>query len=180
MKREDVFKVVMAIKAVYNTAFARYTQQDIEAYVNAWDMCLEDYDYNVVSVALKAYMTTNTSQFPPVPSQIIDIISKLKPQEQELNVNEAWALVYRAVCNSTYNAKAEFEKLPPTVQKAVGSAECLKAWATDADFNFGVEQSHFAKAYTIAQQREKEVAKLPNSIKTMIGLQTGERIGITG
>ena len=167
MTKDDTFKIVYCLKAVYPNAFSNFTIEDCENMVSAWLMLLGDYEYSAVSTAVKVYMTTNTSQFPPKPAQIIEIIQGFGQQEQ-LNANEAWALVYKAICNSAYNAQAEFEKLPPVVQKAVGSADSLKAMAMDSDFNFGVEQSHFAKAYTIAQEREKEVAKLPQSLRTAI------------
>lgn len=180
MTRQEVFKIIMALKAVYNTAYSKYTPQDFDNLASAWEMCLEDYDYKTVSMALKAYMTTNTSQFPPVPAQIIDEIHKLNPTEQPLNGSEAWALVYRAICNSGYYAEQEFNKLPPTIQKAVGSPDNLRAWALDADFNNGVEQSHFIKVYNTTLEREKEIAKLPNSVKKAVGIQVQERVGITG
>lgn len=180
MNRQEIFKIISVLKAVYNTAYSKYTVQDFEALANGWQMCFEDYDYNIVSMAVKSFMTTNTSQFPPVPAQIIDIIHKLNPQEQELNGNEAWALVYKAICNSGYNAEQEFQKLPPTVQKAVGSADNLRAWATDSDFNIAVEQSHFIKVYNTTVERVREVAKLPNSVKQAIGIATTERMAIEG
>lgn len=178
MNKQDAFKIIMVLKAVYNNAFSRYTEKDYDNLAGAWAMCLEDYSYNAVSMAVKAYMTTNCSQFPPVPAQIIEQMQRLSPS-QELNANEAWALVYKAICNSAYSAQAEFEKLPPTVQKAVGSADNLKAWATDAEFNIGVEQSHFTKTYSATVAREKELQKLPQSVKEAIGIQTTaqERIG---
>ena len=179
MTRQEVFKVIMALKAVYNTAYSKYTEADFENLAGAWLMCLEDYSYEQVSMGVKAYMTTNCSQFPPVPAQIIDEIQKLSPQN-EINANEAWAMVYKAIRNSGYNAQQEFNKLPPTIQKAVGSADNLRAWALDSDFNIGVEQSHFTKVYNSTVEREKEVAKLPNSVKEVMGIAINERLGITG
>ena len=180
MNRQETFKIINVLKAVYNTAYGKYTIDDFNALASGWQMCLADYPYEVVSMGVQAYMTTNTSQFPPVPSQIIDIIHKLNPQEQELNMNEAWALVRKAIARSTYYAQEEFNKLPPLVQKAVGSPDNLREWAKDEDFNAGVEQSHFAKAYTATLEREKEIAKLPNSVKEAIGIALQERMAITG
>lgn len=180
MTIEDAYKVIVTLKAVYNAAFSKYSTQDFDNLAAAWAACLEDYDYKTVSMGVKAYMTTNPSQFPPVPAQIIQEVQNLHPQQQ-LNANEAWALVYKAVCNSTYNAQREFERLPETVQKAVGSADTLRAWAMDDDFNFGVEQSHFVKAYNIVQEREQKTERLPQSIRTAVGMiGNTERLGITG
>ena len=185
MDRQETFKVIMVLKAVYNTAFSKYTPQDFENLASAWQMCLEDYPYEVVSMGVKAFMTTNTSQFPPVPSQIIDIILKLKSatEERPLEASEAWALVDKAIRNSGYYATEEFNKLPPLVQKAVGSADCLKTMATDAFFNFSKEKQAFEISYnTILARREKDkdLLKLPSSIREKIGIGTTEdRKGIT-
>ena len=174
MDRADVFKIIAVLKAVYNTTYGKYTKEDFDNLANGWLMCLEDYDYKTVSVAVKAYMTTNTSKSPPVPSELIDIIQNFN-QQQNLNANEAWALVYKAICNSSTHAQYEYDKLPPAIQKAVGSPDSLRALAIDPDFNYGVEQSHFAKVYNIELQREREIAKLPNSVKNAIGIATTVR-----
>lgn len=179
MNRQEAFKVIVALKAVYNNAFSKYTEADYNNLADAWVMCLEDYSYQQVSMGVKSYMTTNTSQFPPVPAQIIDEIQKLSPQGQALNANEAWALVYKAICNSAYNADKEYEKLPPTIKKAVGSPDNLRAWATDSNFNNLVEQSHFVKVYNTTVEREKEVAKLPNRVKEAMGIAIQERAALT-
>lgn len=185
MDRAEVFKIINVLKAVYNTAFSKYKVQDYENLASGWLMCLEDYDYSTVSMAVKAYMTTNTSQFPPVPSQIIDIIHKLKSatEERPLEASEAWALVDKAIRNSGYYAEEEFEKLPPLVQRAVGSADCLRTMAKDAYFNFSKEKQAFEIAYNILLQRREQdrtLYKLPQSVRQTIGLEIPERMGIEG
>lgn len=185
MTIEDAYKVIVTLKAVYNAAFSKYSKQDFDNLAAAWAACLEDYDYKTVSMGVKAYMTTNTSQFPPVPSQIIDNIHRLKAatQEKPLEASEAWALVDKAIRNSGYYAKQEFDKLPPLVQKAVGSAECLKTMATDAYFNFSKEKQAFEINYNIILQRaeqDKTLLKLPQSVKEAVGIGNTERLGITG
>jgi hypothetical protein len=181
MDRQEVFKVISVLKAVYNTAFSKYTVQDFENLASGWLMCLEDYDYNTVSMAVKGYMTTNTSQFPPVPAQIVDIIHKLKSAREERppEASEAWALVEKAIRNSGYYAQDEFNKLPTIVQKAVGSADCLRTMATDAYFNFSKEKQAFEINYnTLLQRREQDrtLIKLPQSVRDAIGLNETLRI----
>lgn len=46
---------------------------------------------------------------------------------KQLNELEAWSLVEKAIRNSIYNSQEEFSKLPPLVQKAVGSPNVLDA-----------------------------------------------------
>lgn len=184
MNRQEAFKVIVALKAVYNNAFSKYTEADYSNLADAWVMCLEDYSYQQVSMGVKSYMTTNTSQFPPVPAQIIDEICKLKAatEEKPLEASEAWALVDKAIRNSAYNSQAEFDKLPLLVQKAVGSAECLKSMATDAYFNFSKEKQSFEINYNTILQRaeqDKNLLRLPNRVKEAMGIAIQERTALT-
>lgn len=176
MNLEESYKIVVTLKAVYNAAFSKYNKTDFDNLARAWAACFSEYDYKAVSAGVQAFMTSNPSQFPPVPAQIIREIHDLQPQKQ-LTANEGWALVYKAICNSTYNAQREFEKLPETVQKAVGSADNLKAMAMDSEFNFGVEQSHFVKAFNTIQERESRLERIPQTVIT--ALQGTELKGLT-
>lgn len=180
MTKQQIFKLLYLVKAAFAKYYMTFSEKDFENLAEVWGMCFEGYSFEDVAEGLKAYLTTDTSGFPPTPAQIIDKIQKIKPQAQELNGNEAWALVYRAIRNSAYNADKEFDKLPPMIQKSVGSADNLKAWATDASFNEGVEQSHFIKVYNATVEREKEIAKLPPSTRARIASVLQERARITG
>ena len=82
---------------------------------------------------------------------------------------EAWALVSKALRNGINGADEEFNKLPATVQKAVGSPNQLRNWAiTDENAVENVIQSNFIKTYRGVCDREKEIFKMPTDIKNMI------------
>ena len=70
MTETEVRKLLAMTQAVY----PNYNPPSKEAAVNAWLMCLSEYDNNVVMAAFKAYMTTNTSGFAPAPGQLIEIL----------------------------------------------------------------------------------------------------------
>lgn len=177
MTDAEIKKLIFVAKANYPTVYGKYTADDLNNLLIAWRMCLEDYTYEQASMGLKAFMINDTKGFPPTAGQIIDQIHKMHPQNQPMGALEAWALVYKAVCNSTYNAESEFEKLPPLCQKAVGNPANLREMASmDADTVKSVEQSHFIRQYNAYAEREREVAKLPTSMR--IGLQ--ERMMIDG
>jgi hypothetical protein len=167
----------MYLKAAYNTAFGKFDKQDFANMINLWDVIFCEYDFKTVETAVIAYISTNTSQFPPAPAQITEMILKLKEstQEKPLEATEAWALVEKAIRNSSYNAREEFEKLPLLAQRAVGSADCLRTMATDEYFNFSKEKQSFEICYNTLLERQKddrELQKLPMQIKQAIGIQT--------
>ena len=99
MTREEIQDFLAMIQGAYSL----FNPLDKTATVNAWRLALEDYEKNIVYMAFKLYMQTNTSGFAPAPGQIIDKIYSMIGQ-QELNEMEAWALVSKAIRNSGYNS----------------------------------------------------------------------------
>lgn len=167
MNREESKQVLM----VTQSAFPNWKIPDKTVAVNLWQTMFADYDYQLVMTALQTYITSDRSGFAPSIGQLLDIIRKLTTEE-DMNGNEAWALVNNALRNSTYNSQAEFDKLPPAVQKAVGSPNMLYQWATDENYNESVTSSNFLRAYKVVCDRERERAMLPNSAKTLLAART--------
>lgn len=163
MQKTEAKKIVASLLAAYTN----YRPPDIDAAANIWFETMEEYSYEQVNAGLNIYMQTDTRGFPPVPGQIIDKIHSLT-EPTELNEMEAWSLVQKAICNSTYNSVEEFEKLPPLVQKAVGLPDSLRQWAMTEDLNHEVVSSHFVRCYRIELQREKELRKMPQAVRDMI------------
>ena len=160
-------KEVRQLLAMTQAVYPNYNPPSREAAVNAWLMCLSEYDNNVVMAAFKAYMTTNTSGFAPVPGQLVEILQTLT-QPSELNELEAWSIVRKALRNCGYNAEQEFAKLPTVVQKTVGTPQQLKIWACDSEFNENVVSSNFIKTYRTEVKRATELNKMPNDVRKLI------------
>lgn len=148
--------------------YPNYKPSNLSETVDVWNMMLEEYSYEQISVALKAYVHSDTSGFAPSIGQLINKLHEVQAP-QELNEMEAWLLVGRALRNGTYGAVEEFNKLPPLVQKAVGSPDNLRNWAqTDSESIENVVQSNFMRTYRIVVNRAKEYQKMPKDIQTLI------------
>lgn len=160
-------KEVRQLLAMTQAVYPNYNPPSKEAAVNAWLMCLSEYDNNVVMAAFKAYMTTNTSGFAPTPGQLIEILQTLT-QPSELNELEAWSIVRKALRNCGYNAEQEFAKLPTVVQKTVGTPQQLKIWACDSEFNENVVSSNFIKTYRTEVKRATELNKMSSDVRKLI------------
>ena len=160
-------KEVRQLLAMTQAVYPNYNPLSREAAVNAWLMCLSEYDNNVVMAAFKAYMTTNTSGFAPVPGQLIEILQTLT-QPSELNELEAWSIVRKALRNCGYNSEQEFAKLPTVVQKTVGTPQQLKIWACDSEFNENVVSSNFIKTYRTEVKRATELNKMSSDVRKLI------------
>lgn len=164
MTKEQVGKLLITIQAYY----PNYNPPDKKIAINAWYVMLAEYPEDLVLQALRACIATNTSGFAPDVGQIMSKIQTIS-QPQELNEMEAWSLVSKALRNGYYGAIEEFNKLPPLVQKAVGSPDNLRNWAqTDSESIENVVQSNFMRTYRTVVNRAKEYQKMPKDIQALI------------
>lgn len=169
MTKEECWKLIKVIQSQYPKYYERYGEAEYENLCNGFYMCLEDVSYKDASLGLKYFMMNDVKGFPPVVGQIISAIKAMNPARDNMGAVEAWALVYKAICNSTYNSEAEFNKLPPMAQKVVGRPENLKEWARmDIDTVNSVEQSHFIREYNNRVMVEEKRAMLPQSMRQAI------------
>ena len=175
MEREQTKKII----AVMMATFPNYHPVDLTATVNTWTIMLEEYSYEEVSMALKAFVTSDTSGFAPSTGQLIERIKTISTP-QSLSETEAWLLVSKALRNGSYGAQEEFEKLPPIIQKCIGSPTQLRNWAqTKNESVENVIQSNFMRTYRTEVKRAEEIEKMPTEIKKMIGVaNTGRYLEI--
>lgn len=172
MTRDEVKEMLMVIQAAY----PNYKQQEKTAAVDIWYMMLKDYECSVVEAALKMYIATDTSGFAPAIGQLIDKINTVTAPP-ELNSMTAWGLVSKALSNGLNGAEKEFEKLPPTVKKAVGSPENLRHWAmSDVRSVETVIQSNFIRSYEAEVRRKNEAAKTPKDVMALIDKISNQKL----
>jgi hypothetical protein len=172
MTREEVTKLI----AVMVNSYPNYKPMDLSTTVDIWTMMLEEYTYQEAAQALKTYILSDMSGFAPAIGQLVGRIHETRRLEKgdELTELEAWSMVYKAICNSTYNAEREFEKLPEIVQKAVGNPANLREWASmDLDAVQSVEQSHFIRVYRAEVEKSKRIDVMPSEVRMRI--ESGKR-----
>lgn len=162
-------KIVSVITAAYPSHYKNTTTEDITNLVNAWGLVMSDYPYEQVSAGLKIYLASDTKGFPPSPGQVIDCILKVtRPESEYLTEDAAWGLVYRAIIEAGYDPEPVFAKLPKIIQKILGEPGALSRMGFDDNFNEGVEKSHFVRQYRSMIERERNEAKIPESVKEQI------------
>ena len=163
MTREETVKIIR----IMVDSYPNYKPNDISETVDVWHMMLSDYDYNLVAMALKAYILSDTSGFAPSIGQLVDKMKSIT-SPQELNEMEAWSLVCDALKNCGYNYVEEYEKLPPLVQKAVGLPTQLREWSLTENLNKEVIGSNFMRCYRIEVERQNEISKMPQDVREML------------
>ena len=173
MTREETIKVLAVLKAAYPAFYRGMKADELNGIVNLWASQFEGDDYKTVGAAVQAHIATDTKGYPPHIGAIKEAIRKIT-QPDEMSEMEAWGYVASALRNSGYNSVTEFDKLPPVVQRIVGSPSQLREWAMmDSDTVQSVVQSNFMRSYRVRAQSEREYLALPESVRELMGQLAG-------
>ena len=174
MTYDETLTIMSVLKAAYPNYYKDMRRSDADAIVSLWVEMFKDDPAEIVAVAVKAHIATDKKGFPPHIGAIKEAIVKLT-NSQEMTELEAWALVNKATQNSTWNAKEEFDKLPPVIQRLVGSPNQLREWAMmDSATVNSVIASNFQRSYKARAANEREVLALPQDVRqTMEMLAAG-------
>ena len=173
MNYEETLAIMGVLKAAYPQYYRDMKRSDAESVVSLWAEMFKEEPVNVVAVAVKAYIASDTKGFPPHIGAIKDAIVKIKAPKS-MTEQEAWLLVKNATRNGLYGSAEEFEKLPPICKKLVGSPSQLREWATmDSDTLNSVVASNFQRSYKVMEKREKERLALPSDVRDIMAQLSG-------
>lgn len=161
MNREEFSKLAFVIKSSYSTS---NILEDEES-VSVWYELLKDMDYETCKKAVLRHICT--SKFPPTIADIRGASSE-NAHANDYVAEEAWNKVYNAIGNSIYNSEEEFNKLPPLIQRAVGSAGNLRELAVADAESVLCEKGRFIRQYNALQKIEKEMDSMPQSVRALI------------
>lgn len=169
MQGNEIGKIIYILKAGYPQSFAKMTQFDLQNFMDLWSEMLKDYNYSEVAMAVKTYIATDRSHFMPSIGDVIDLIHKCNKKASganELNENDAWSKVYKAITKANYYAKEEFEMLPAICQMAIGDYNMLKQWAQmPIDKVNSVVASNFMRTFKAIKSQVIEYEKMPTEAK---------------
>lgn len=177
MSREETRKILQVIKAGWPHSFNGKTIRELTDILNLWADMFQGDDARLVGAAVKALLASGEMRFAP---SIGEVKAKMRllTAKQELDEAEAWSLVAKAISNSGYEAKKEFDRLPEPVQRIVGSPNQLRDWAMmDSDIVHSVVASNFQRAFRTRQAAAREYAALPADVKAVM-LEMGSRLAL--
>ena len=171
MTKKEAAEIFTILQSNYRDFSRNWSDTVINAKINLWFMQFRDDDYKEVLTAVMAYIATDTSRdMPPVGAIKAKLVEIRNPNE--MTELEAWGLVQKALRNGYYGAQEEFDKLPPVVQRLVGSPNQLREWAQmDSETVSSVVASNFQRSYKVRAANEREFLALPSAVK-----QTMEQI----
>lgn len=159
MTAQETKKLMAIIMAMYPTFQPKNPQETL----NAWSWALGPYDFQEIQKGLQVFIRSDTSGFAPTVGQLIG-----KAQETlsgELSDGEAWGMVVLALRNGIYGAEEEFSKLPPAVQKAVGSPQSIAIWAQWSESMLTGAEASFKRAYKAETARSRAQASIGGAVQ---------------
>ena len=165
MTKKEMAEILTMMQTNYPDEFKDKSDSYINGKINLWLMSFRDDNYTDVLTAVMAHINTDTNRFMPPVGVIKAKLVEIRTGD-EMTPQEAWELVSRATRNSTYNSGEEFDKLPPVVQRIVGSPMQLKEWAAmEADSLQSVVASNFQRSYKVRATKEREFLALPSAVQ---------------
>lgn len=177
MNRIETIKITSVLHAAYPIHYRGMTKAVAESMVELWQVCFAEESYSRVGNALRAFILSDTKGFPPVPGQIKELMERMSGDTKIMSDMEAWATVRKAIRNSNYHAREEFDLLPELVKSVVVTPENLIEWAKlDSKEVSTIIQSNFIKSYRMAVERQKELARMPEDISKLMQSNRTEEI----
>lgn len=168
MKNSELVKVLTFISNCYPNKF-EYPKQndtDTEMLEQTWLIFLKDYDYQLVTTALKK-LIINKPEWPPTVGELVQAIEDIKtPVSDKLTGGEAWRMVIEAIrkYGVVYGTKEAMSSLPERVQKAVECVGGLRVIGM-SDENDTYLMSQFIRIYNELTEKEIKQEKLPKSVR---------------
>lgn len=177
MTKKEMAEIIAIMQSNYPDDFRGMSDKAMNAKINLWFMQFRDDDYMEVLAAVMAHIATDTNRFMPPVGVIKAKLTEIRLPE-EMTPQEAWELVSRAARNSAYNSGEEFAKLPPVVQRIVGTPMQLKEWASmDTDTLQSVVSSNFQRSFKVRASKEREFLALPSAVQqTMAQIASGMKM----
>ena len=168
MTRQETGQIMNLLSFAYPRYYAGLDKIREKNAVNMWAVTFAEDDPRLVVAAVKSFIAMDDKGFPPVPGQIKAKL-RLIMARGELSETEAWSMIRKAVRNSGYESQEEFDRLPPPLQKLVGSASQLREWALmDSGTLNSVVSSNVLKAYRTQTAREREFNALPPDVQALV------------
>lgn len=169
MTRQETGIIMDILATAYPRFYAGPDAPDPEKAVALWAEMFAEDNVAVVAAAVKALIATDDKGFPPHIGAVKAKVRQIT-QPSGMTPQEAWNLVAKAIRNSAYDSREEYDKLPKDIQRLVGSPNQLRDWALmDSDTVHSVVASNFQRSFAARQKADNDFKALPRDVQAMIG-----------
>lgn len=146
MTTENVKSILALLMANYSNSFKNVEKKDMELIIKTWETQFKSYTLDEVFNAIMSIMANDTSGFAPSIGRIKDELNK-KFKESVTPSEEAWSIVLNKASCNPIKARANFEKLPGNVKKAVKHPKFLESLGNANISSQGTFKKNFVKNY---------------------------------
>lgn len=169
MTRQETGIIMDILATAYPRFYAGPDAPDPEKAVALWAEMFAEDDVAVVAAAVKALIATDDKGFPPHIGAVKAKVRQIT-QPSGMTPQEAWNLVAKAIRNSAYDSREEYDRLPREIQRLVGSPNQLRDWALmDSETVHSVVASNFQRSFAARQKADNDFKALPRDVQAMIG-----------
>ena len=169
MQKEDVKELMTVLKAAYPSNYRNMPEPEMIDVAILWYKMFCEYEAVLVAAALDNYIKAN--KYPPTIAGLqeqIDLLTNHGNSNEEL-----WAMVLKAIKNSTYGSVEEYNKLPEECQRWLGGPSGLKDLGMiDTDTVNTVLHGQFLKTIGDIKASKKAQAGLSQELRDMLVNQT--------
>lgn len=153
MIREHVIKILLILESTYPSFYKDLNENHKKAMVEVWLLQFTNLEYRIVYKAVMELISV--CKFPPTIAEIKQCIAE-EMYKDDMTAVEAWGCVYKAICNSLYNATEEFNKLPDKAKFIIGSPSELRRLAENVNpTELCIFQNRFLKEFSEITASEK-------------------------
>lgn len=169
MNKQETTQILALLNAAYPAFYSKMSRMEIDGVIALWAEMFADDDFGLVKYALKELIATHTGYPPDIAALKTKIAEVTQAATDKPTHEELWQKLKAAASNGYYNARAEFEKLPPVLKRYVGSPATLREYAMiDADTFNTVNHGQFLKQIKVIEDREEYAQKMPDNVKMLI------------
>ena len=170
MTIEEAVQIIAIIRMNYPDTMQGMSDDEKIAYAKNWHFFFKDDRAQDVLAAVQTIISTSQERFAPNIGMIREQMRKNRTPQGGMSEQEAWSLVKNALRNGSYGYHEEFAKLPPIIQRCLGSENTIREWAAqDVAELDTVTASNFMRSYRYRTQNEQEWERLPEAMRDEIG-----------
>ena len=154
MTLNEVSELIDLLMDEYPNSYAKMTDMGLKKKIALWYDIFRNYDTKLVMDAVKKYIATNNTGFPPVPGNITELYYEFMDHD-DITDEEAWNMMHAVISDGIYNADEGFNNLPEAMQKALCSPDLIRNYAMYTPRDTQYAKRDIMEAYKKAKAQEK-------------------------
>ena len=164
MTEQETLQVLRLLQAAYPQYYKNLSKNKADEVLNLWSSMFAEDEVKPVLLAIKTYIASDTTGFPPPIGKIKETMHFLT-RPQTMSGSEAWNLVLKAM-DKAYNKPAPaFNELPEDIRKIIGDWQTLDGYNRISIDSLNIAKNNFLREYNRLIQSNMSIDLLPTEAK---------------